>query len=219
MLQERIQVQRREKLGKGPARALRRQGLIPGIVYGRNFGPIPIQVERKEVQRLLKHESVESMLIKMQLDGQEELVIIKEIQRHPVTYDILHVDFMRVSMDEPIDVRVPITLVGEPAGVKEGGILEFLHRELEIRCLPTEIPEHIEVDVSELGIGDSIKVEDLKLPEGIKVLDEPSTVIAVVAAPVVVEEEEVAEEAEAAEAPEEPELVGEKEEEEEEEES
>ena len=215
MLQERIEVQPREGLGKGAARALRRQGLIPGVVYGHNFGPIPVQVELEELKRLLHHESIESMLIRMKLNGREETVMIKEIQRHPVTYDILHVDFHRVSLTEEVTTRVPIELVGESIGVKEGGILEFLLRELEIRCLPTEIPEHIAIDISQMRIGDSLRVGDLKLKEGITVLDDPDTVIVLIAAPVVREEIEEVEEAEEAEE-EEPELVGEEKEEEEE---
>ncbi len=215
MLQERIEVQPREGLGKGAARALRRQGLIPGVVYGHNFGPIPVQVELEELKRLLHHESIESMLIRMKLNGREETVMIKEIQRHPVTYDILHVDFHRVSLTEEVTTRVPIELVGESIGVKEGGILEFLLRELEIKCLPTEIPEHITIDVSRMRIGDSLRVGDLELKEGITVLDDPDTVIVLIAAPVVREEIEEVEEAEEAEE-EEPELVGEEKEEEEE---
>ena len=215
MLQERIEVQPREGLGKGAVRALRRQGLIPGVVYGHNFGPIPVQVELEELKRLLHHESIESMLIRMKLNGREETVMIKEIQRHPVTYDILHVDFHRVSLTEEVTTRVPIELVGESIGVKEGGILEFLLRELEIKCLPTEIPEHITIDVSRMRIGDSLRVGDLELKEGITVLDDPDTVIVLIAAPVVREEIEEVEEAEEAEE-EEPELVGEEKEEEEE---
>ena len=215
MLQERIEVQIREELGKGAARALRRQGLIPGVVYGHNFGPITVQVELEELKRLLHHESIESMLIRMKLNGREETVMIKEIQRHPVTYDILHVDFHRVSLTEEVTTRVPIELVGESIGVKEGGILEFLLRELEIRCLPTEIPEHIAIDISQMRIGDSLRVGDLKLKEGITVLDDPETVIVLIAAPVVREEIEEVEEAEEAEE-EKPELVGEEKEEEEE---
>ena len=217
MLQERIEVQIREGLGKGAARALRRKGLVPGIVYGHNFGPIPVQVELEEIKRLLHYESIESMLIRMRLNGREETVMIKEIQRHPVTYDILHVDFHRVSLTEEVTTRVPVELVGESVGVKEGGILEFPLRELEIRCLPTEIPEHITVDVSQMKIGDSIRVGDLELKEGVTVLDDPDTVIVLIAAPVVREEiEEAEEEAEEAEEAE-PELIGEEKEEEEEE--
>ena len=125
--------------------------------------------------------------------------MIKEIQRHPVTYDILHVDFHRVSLTEEVTTRVPVELVGESIGVKEGGILEFLLRELEIRCLPTEIPEHIAIDISHMRIGDSLRVGDLKLKEGITVLDDPETVIVLIAAPVVREEIEEVEEAEEAE--------------------
>lgn len=192
--------------------------MIPGVVYGHNFGPIPVQVELEELKRLLHHESIESMLIRMKLNGREETVMIREIQRHPVTYDILHVDFHRISLTEEVTTRVPVELVGESIGVKEGGILEFPLREIEIRCLPTEIPEHITIDISQMKIGDSLRVGDLELKEGITVLDDPETVIVLIAAPVVREEieeaEEVPEEAEEAE----PELVGEKKEKGEEEE-
>jgi large subunit ribosomal protein L25 len=217
MLQERIEVQIREGLGKGAARALRRQGLIPGIVYGRDFDPIPIQVDLEEIKRLLHHESLESMLIRMKLNGREETVMVKEIQRHPVTYDILHVDFHKISMTEEVTTHVPIELVGESVGVKEGGILEFLLRELEIRCLPTEIPEHITVDISQMRIGDSLRVGDMDLGEKVTILDDPDTVIVLIAAPVVQEEVAEAEEIEEAEEAE-PELVGEEKGEKEEEE-
>lgn len=199
MLQDRLSVEPRTGTGKGSARALRRSEMIPAIVYGHGFDPVPLKVKLSEIKRLLHHETIESVILKTQINGVEENLIVKSIQRHPLTHDILHIDFQRIKLTEKITTHVPIELQGEPIGVKQdGGVLDFLLREVEVRCLPTEIPEHITVDVSELKIGDSLRIGDLQLPDNIEVLTDPETPFVVIAAPTVVEvtAEEEAEEGE-----------------------
>lgn len=216
MKQLRLEVQPRSETGKGAARSVRRSGMIPGVLYGQAKETVSIKIDRRKLRNLLKTEGVETSLINLELPGQEqETTMIKKIQRDPVSREILHTDLLRISLDEEITTTVPIVTIGQPVGVEEsGGVEEFPLRELQIRCLPTEIPENIEVDVSELEIGDMIQVSDLKIPEGIEVLDNPETAVAGVRPPTIIEEEPTA--AEEEELILEPEVIGEEEEEEEE---
>jgi large subunit ribosomal protein L25 len=167
----------RETSGKGGARALRRAGNIPAIFYGPETDPMPIQVERRSFEKILKKQTSENVLYQLTVKGRDQemikTVMLKEIQKNPTSREILHVDFYEVSLSKAIDVMVAIKVVGKAPGVEKGGILQETSRELEIRCLPTNIPDHIDVDVSALEIGDSIHVEDLPLPEGIRVLSDP----------------------------------------------
>lgn len=160
----------------------------------------------------------ENVLIDLTIgDKESELAMLKEVQRHPVTRNILHVDFMRVSLEETVTTHVRIMLLGTPIGVsQQSGVMEFPHREVEIECLPTRIPEQIEIEVSQLSIGDSIRMGDLQIPEGVKVLDDPDTIIVTIGAPAALKEEEVKPAVEEAA---EPEVIGAKREEEEEEET
>ncbi len=191
-----LQVHKREKKGKGAARSLRRRGFIPGVIYGHGE-PILISIEKKALRRLISHEHIESALIDINVLNKEtktqQLVgILKDYQVDPIGEDLLHVDFMKVAMDETVTVTVPIELVGEtPAGVREGGILQFILREIDIECLPSQIPEYIPVDASSLGIGDSLHVGDITPPEGVEILAEPEEVVLSISAPVT--EEELAE--------------------------
>ena len=202
----------RKEFGKNACRRLRKEGKLPGILYGNNMENIPIIVDKKDIHKILKSETGENTIFKITLDSQAYDVIIKDLQRDPVFYEPIHVDLYRLAMDKPIDVTVPIMLKGEAVGVKsEGGILDFVTREIEIRCLPKNIPEHIEVDVSDLHINQALKVEDIQAPEGIEILEDPEVVIVHVSSP---EEEEVKEEEEEkeetlfAEEPEQPEVIG-----------
>jgi len=190
-----LEVQKRENKGKGAARSLRRKGFIPGVIYGHGE-PVLISVEKKALRRLLSHEHIESALIDINIvnnkETQQVVGILKDYQIDPISEDLLHVDFMRVAMDETVTVTVPVELVGEtPAGVKEGGILQFVLREVEIECLPTQIPESIPVDASSLEIGDSLHVGDITPPEGVEILADPEDVVLSISAPV--SEEELAE--------------------------
>ncbi len=182
-----LKINLREKIGKEHAKKLRFNGKVPGIIYGPGLEPLPVEAEEKDIAKIIK--MGENFIFKADAGNKKFDVLLKDFQRDPVKRNILHFDLYRVSLDKPVKVKVPIVLVGKAVGVEKGGFLDFAFREIEIECLPKFIPENIQVDVSSLDIGDSIKVEDLKLPEEIRVLTEPETVIALVEAPV---EEEVA---------------------------
>ena len=195
----------RPGVGKGPARQARRDGSVPAVIYGPESEPRAIAVNQKALKAAIRSVSGASTLMDLEIDGKTNKVIMREVQRDPVTSDIIHVDFHAVSMSKPINVAIQIRVVGSAIGVKrDGGILQINMRDLEVLCLPDQIPGHIEVDVSELAIGDSIHVEDLTLPEDINVVADSSRTVLVIGAPTVVkvdeptEEELAAAEAEAA---------------------
>ena len=210
-----INAKARDKLGKEHAKKLRRGGMIPAVVYGAETSPLPLEVEAKSFQSLLRSGLGENVIITLNIDDQkngDKKVLIREVQRDPVWGNILHIDFQQVSLTKKLTINVPVLLVGIPIGVQQdGGILQHVLRELELECLPTEIPEKIEVDVTNLKIGDSIHVRDIKL-EKVEILsDEQGSIVSVVP-PTVFKEPEVAPAA----AAEEPEVITEKKEEEEE---
>jgi len=204
----------REEIGKSKLRSLRRLGFIPAVVYGEGKKTNAIKVDRKSFLRLIHEHHIENAIMSLRVSDNDKkakdtTVIIKELQRDPVHDDIIHIDFNQISLTEEIKVKVPITTKGEPVGVKqEGGSLEHVLWELEIECLPTQIPEKIEIEVSELKIGDAILVKDLSVPKEIKVLQDSEQVVVSVAAPV--KEEEIAPAVEEEGAPEEPEVIKEK---------
>jgi len=214
MEQARLEVELREGSGKGLARATRRSGYVPGILYGHKQAPLSIKMLKKGLRSIL-HSGGENVLINMDIKGSvSETVMLKEIQVDPATRDIMHADFMRVSLEELITTHVPIMLVGTAPGVKEGGVLEFLIRELRIECQAIRMPEHIELDISSLNIGDQIRVADIKLEDEITVHDDPVTIIATVVSPTVLKE--AAEEEETVDEEKEPEVIERRREEEEE---
>jgi large subunit ribosomal protein L25 len=174
----------RSRTGKGGARETRRDGKIPGVVYGPEIDPVSISVDERTFRAVMKGAGRTSV-VNLSVDGKENKVLIRELQRDPVTSRIVHVDFHAISMDKPINVEVPIHFFGEPPGVKAGGIMQTTLRELEISCLPAAIPDSIEVDVSELEIGDSVHVRDLSLPN-VEVLTEERRTVVVIAAPTVI---------------------------------
>lgn len=183
----------REGTGKGPARTLRSSGKIPGIVYGHARKPVSLTLDTREFEKLLSHIAAESTVIELSLDGKTTKTLIREIQRHPFKRQILHVDFQELVAGEKITVNIPIVLIGVPDGVRtSGGVLDQTLRELSIHVDPSAIPDHIEVDVTELIIGHSIHVSDLKLAEGIEVMTEAEASVCVVAAPRAVVEEAAA---------------------------
>jgi large subunit ribosomal protein L25 len=192
----------RVAMGKGPARQTRRDGRIPAVIYGPETEPKVIAVDQRALMAAIRSVSGASTLMDLELDGKTSKVIMREVQRDPVTSEIIHVDFHAVSMTKPIHVAIQIRVVGTAIGVKrDGGILQINMRELEILCLPDQIPGHIEVDVSELAIGDSIHVKNLSLPKDVNVVSEPSRTVLVIGAPTVVKADEpTAEEIAAAEA-------------------
>lgn len=204
----------RTKTGKTVAKELRKKGLIPANVYKQGKEALSLQVSCEELEDILHTKAGENVIIALNITGgsaKGKTVLIKEIQREPIKSGILHVDFSEISLTDTLKVNVPLVSHGEPAGVKiDGGILEHVIRELHIECLPTEIPEKIEVDVSGLKIGDSIFVKDVKVPESIKVLNDGELIAMIVKAPKV----EVPKEEVAAEGAAEPELIRKKKEEE-----
>ena len=198
----------RSDVGKGVARSLRREGKIPAVIYGHAREPQPLAIDQRELDRLLSHIAAESTVIELSFAGSTSRTLIREIQRHPFKPQILHVDFQELVAGEKVTVDVPIILGGVPEGVRaEGGILDQTMRELTIHVDPANIPNHIDVDVSALGIGDSVHVSDLSLPEGVEVLDDEDATICVVSAPRAVVEEVPAEVVAEAGA-EEPEVIG-----------
>ena len=194
MQQVRLEAQKREASGKGAARGMRRAGNLPGVLYGRKNEVIPIQINARGFRDFLQNYG-ENAFINLEIaDHGTENVMVKEIQRDPVSNQLLHTDLLRISMDEPITSAVPITLIGAAPGIQEGGILEFPHRQLTLYCLPTLLPDEIEVDINELEIDDRLSVEDVSLPEGIEIIDDPNTRIVAVVPPRIEEEPEVEDE-------------------------
>jgi len=201
----------RTEKGKGVAKRLRREGKLPAVVYGHKTAPIALTIDSKQLLKLIVEGKSEHKLFSLSIEGNgtplEKTVMIKELQIDPLKRNFLHVDFFEVAMDEEITLSLVIKLVGEAPGVEMGGVLQQVRREIEIRCLPSQIPDTVEVDVSTLNIGDSVHLNDIQLPEGVKVLDDADLTIATVLAPTVEKEVapgeaegEVAEEAAAAEA-------------------
>ncbi|MEW5918073.1 MAG: 50S ribosomal protein L25/general stress protein Ctc [Gemmatimonadota bacterium] len=205
---------KRDGTGKGVARTLRREGRVPGVIYGRTRDALPLSINARELARLLEHISAENTVIDLTIDGTTARTLIRQIQRHPLKRDIIHVDLQELVAGEKVEVKIPIVLQGIPRGVRvDGGILDQVMRELRVRVDPANIPARIEVDVTEVSIGHSLHLNEVKLPEGLEVLDDEDSTVATVAAPKAVEEP--APVAEAAE-PAEPELIRERKGEEEE---
>ncbi len=206
----------RNEIKKNKIKKMRRGGVLPAVVYKKGQETIPLSLSDKDMEKVLHTSAGGNVIINLKVLQNDKVegktVIIKEIQRDPIKGDILHVDFNEISLTEMLKVSIPVAARGEAAGVKEGGILEHIMWELEVECLPTQIPERIEVEVSGLKIGDSIHVKDVKFPEGVKVLNDPELTLISVKPPLV---EKVAEAVPGAEITE-PEVIREKKVEEEE---
>ena len=201
----------RDTRGKNEARRLRRAGRVPAVLYGgESIGGVPLVVDPDEVHRILHSESGVNTLISLSVDGgASSQVMVREFQVDPIRNTLLHVDFYRPALDKVITVTVPVVLAGEPTGVKQqGGLLDFVHRDVQVECLPTEIPEHIEIDVSELLIGQGVRLRDVLEGVAWTPVSDPGTLLAHVIAPKVEEEAEEAEaEAEAADEEAQPEVI------------
>jgi large subunit ribosomal protein L25 len=186
--QAKLTVQTRTQVGRNAIKKVRKEGLIPGVIYGVGQEPINLEVNRRQLSTMLAHSSSENILLELEIvDGDNKrssLAMIQEVQHHPIQRQILHVDFHAVSATEKITAEVPIETIGEPIGVKtNGGLLEHNLRDLEVECLPGDLPDRIEVDVTGLDINQSLHVKDLKLPPGVEaVTDGDLTVVAVSAA-------------------------------------
>lgn len=185
----------RKSSGTGPGKALRREGRIPAVLYGPNSEPVLLSVNTKELQQIMNKGAGSHALLNLLIQNGEttnRMAMIKELQTHPVSRNFLHVDFYEVAMDRKIKVNIPIVATGTSKGVELGGVLQIVRRELEVLCLPHEIPETIEVDVTDLDVGDSIHVDEIPLGENIEIPEDVNFTIFTVVAPKA--EEEVVEE-------------------------
>ena len=190
----------RTETGKGVARKMRAAGQIPGIIYGHAREPQALAINTRDFEKLLEHISAESTVIELAVGGKTSRTLIREIQRHPFRREYLHVDFQELVAGETVFVRIPIVLVGIPEGVRlEGGVMDQTLRDLEIEVDPVNMPNHIDVNVENMKIGESVHVSDLTLPPGVTALTEGDTTIVVVSAPRAVIEEAAAPAAEGAE--------------------
>ncbi len=203
-----LNVEKRSTIGKNEARRDRAAGRIPAVVYGAGKPNVPISVNRKALSDVFREGAGENAIFLLKLAGSDQSrhAMIREMQRDPVSRTPLHIDFVRVLMDVKITLKVPVEVVGIARGVKaDGGILDLVTREIEIECLPGNIPAHLSVDVSELGIGDAIRISQIPAVEGVAIVDNPEKVVAHVAHPT--REEEPVAAAEGAAEPVEPEVL------------
>src|SRR5919108_3050785 len=193
-----LKVRVREERGSAAARRLRKTGFVPGVVYGGNAEPTAIAVDERELRKALTTDHGLNAIMDVKLNGDTRPVILKEYQRDPLTGRVAHVDLVVVRLDRPIQTAVTVELVGESVGAKEGGVLQQVAREITVEALPMEVPDRIEADVSGLAIGDSLRLADVPVPEGVRFVDDPEeTVIATVTVPTRIEEpEEILEEGE-----------------------
>lgn len=186
-----LEVELREKSGKGPAREIRRSGRIPAVLYGGGKST-SLVLNPLDIKHVIESDSGENALINLKFrssDGKQTtaVAILREFQRDPVTREFLHVDLFEISMDKLLRIRVPLVEKGMAPGVKDGGILQHNLRDLEIECLPTAIPDYIEMDISGIQIGESIHVRDLRVSEGITILEDPDQTVLSIVAPITTE--------------------------------
>jgi large subunit ribosomal protein L25 len=191
-----LKVQARESRGSAASRRLRAQGLIPGVLYGNGGEAHPFCIEERALRKAITGDHGLHAILDVVLDGsqKEHHAVLKEYQLDPTRPRLLHIDLQEVRLDQAIHTQVVVELVGESAGVKEGGVLSQINREVNVEALPMEVPDRLELDVSLMVIGDSMRLSDLRVPEGVKLLDDPETVLATVSPPTKIEEPEVVEE-------------------------
>jgi large subunit ribosomal protein L25 len=186
-----VAAESRTETGKNVNRRLRTRGLIPGVLYGAKKEAVPVAVSPKEITSILRSKTGENTLFDLEIGGSRRKVILKEFQVEPIKGSLLHADFYEVALDKPIEVSVHVEVVGTPVGVKvQGGLLDFVTRELEVECLPSDIPEKITVDVSSLEMNQSIRVSDIAVPPKVTMRSDGDLVVVHVVAPRA--EEEVA---------------------------
>jgi large subunit ribosomal protein L25 len=200
-VERKLKAEPRDGTGKGVARKIRSAGRVPAVVYGKGAAAVHVTVDAKELFHLLHTDAGTNVLVDLRVNSDQMLAMPREIQRDHIRGTVLHVDFLRIARDEKITVEVPVHLVGESHGVKEGGVIEHHLWNLELECFPQDVPSSIEANITALGIGDSLKVSDLKIPSKTTVLtSQDETIVSIVHPQILVVEEEVAEEAEGEEA-------------------
>ena len=179
MPQKQLNVELRSKTGKGISRQLRSADKVPGVVYGKGMDPIAVSIKHRELRAATAGEGGQNNLITLVGGGNldQSMAIVVDLQRDAIKGTYKHVDLHRINMNEKLRVTVPVVLKGTAIGVKEGGLLDLAHHELHVECLPGNIPDHIEIDITELRVAHSIHVSDIPLPEGVKLLDNPKTTV------------------------------------------
>jgi large subunit ribosomal protein L25 len=179
-----VKADKRDAFGKNAARRLRKQGLIPAVLYGEGTATIPLVLSKKDVIRILKSDSGENTIFKVTFDSKSQDAMFKDVQIDVSTDELIHADLIQISMDKAIRVNVPVILQGDPIGVKtEGGFVDFMTREVEVECLPKDIPENIKLDIGPLHLHQSLKVSDLAAPEGARLMSDPSLVVVLISVP------------------------------------
>ena len=193
-------------MGNGPAKELRREGMIPAILYGPKAEPLMLSVTTKELETILKTSNIGQVLLNLLIQNGKQksrTAMIKELQTQPVSGNLLHVDFYEVAMDQKIKISIPVVTTGQATGVEEGGVLQMVRHEVEIFCFPNNIPESLEVDITDMSIGDSKHIDEVSIDESFELVDESNFTIVTVLSPKAEEVEEVDEEEEGEEAEEE----------------
>jgi large subunit ribosomal protein L25 len=177
MQQTQMNVELRSNTGKGISRRLRNADMVPGVVYGKGMDPMAVSIKYRELQAAMAGAGGRNNLITLVGGGNldQSMAIIADLQRDAIKGTYKHVDLHRINMNEKLRITVPVVLIGSAIGVKEGGLLDFAHHELHVECLPGNIPDHIEIDITNLAVTHSIHVSEVILPEGVKVLDNPKT--------------------------------------------
>ena len=195
----------RKTKGNGPAKALRREGHVPAVLYGPDAEAILLSVNTRDFENLIKHRNINQLLLNLTIENGQPVtkaVMIKELQTHPVSLNILHIDFYEIDMKRKIRVNVPVVTTGKSIGVESGGVVQIIRRDLEVFCMPTEIPEAIEIDISELAMGQSVHVQEIPLEDNIEIAADVNFTVVTILSPKVDialdEEEAAAEEAAAA---------------------
>jgi large subunit ribosomal protein L25 len=206
-----VKTEKRHGLGSNASRRLRAQGFVPAVLYGESMESTSLVLSKKDIVQIMRLETGENTIFKVAVDADAYDAMIKDLQIDPATDELLHVDLIRINMDKPIKVTVPVIHHGEPVGVKtEGGFVDFVTREVEVECLPRAIPESLDIDISELHVNQTFKVQGMAVPEGVKVLTDPNIVLVLVSVPHKEEEVFPGEKPEgevAAEEPKEPEVI------------
>jgi large subunit ribosomal protein L25 len=194
-MERKLKAEPRDGTGKGAARKIRADGRVPAVVYGQGADAMHLTVDAKELFHVLHTDAGVNVLVDLHVNSDQMLAMPREVQRDHIRGTFLHIDFLRIARDEKITVEVPVHLVGESHGVKEGGVVEHHLWNLELECFPQDVPSAIEADITALGIGDSLKVSDLKIPGNTTVLTpQDETIVSIVHPQILVVEEEVAEE-------------------------
>lgn len=185
MMSDLIKVRKREGRGKKNIAELKGKGMLPGVIYGHGFEPIPLEMEARDIMAVFRSRKGIHGIFELMIEdegSQVHKVMVKEVQKHPFKEIMLHVDFQRVREDESVRTMVPIRYVGDSVGVKMGGLLQHYVLEVEVECLPLNVPDHVDLDVTELTIGKNLRVRDLPKIEGIKYVNKPEEVVVMVAA-------------------------------------